>query len=124
MKTEKVHSGMYQGVAWITRAPELLGFIPEFLNAADPDGAVEQLHKNYGHGGGWNKFEGFTLKYDDTPLGATIKYPGDPVYREVARGALVRAEAAVAIEEVIVFQGAWVCVRNFATGDYQIARMD
>jgi hypothetical protein len=41
---------------WILKHPraryDMLGFIPQFLDDADPRPAREQLHSAYAHGGG------------------------------------------------------------------------
>lgn len=50
---------------------EALGFLPGFLNAADPRPAQEQLEANYTMGGGWHT--GPT----DIDEDGTMLYPGD-----------------------------------------------
>jgi hypothetical protein len=88
----------------------MLGFIPEFLDERDPRPAVAQIDDAYRHGGGWRKFEGFTMHE------AGIKYPGDPLMRLLAEGKL-RDEA------IRVYESAWVAVVQ-PDGSYEIARLD
>lgn len=89
-----------------------LGYIDQFLSEADPSPAKEQLDKNYKHGGGWNKFTGFTFD----PEAMTIKYPGDPAFPALWEGHLRE-------ERIIVFQSAWVMILQ-KDGSHEIARMD
>jgi hypothetical protein len=51
--------------------PEMLGFIPMFLNERDPRPAVEQFNTNYQSG--WLAQPGFTMAANGNLL-----YPGDP----------------------------------------------
>lgn len=53
---------------------DIVGFIPEFLDEADPRPAAIQIDTAYGHGGGWRPSSKFTLNEDNS-----IQYPGDPV---------------------------------------------
>lgn len=59
---------------------DTLGFIPSFLSEDDPDPAWKQIHKNYGHGGGWRSQDGFALTPSDC-----LRYPGDPPLQPLAR---------------------------------------
>lgn len=88
-----------------------LGYTLAWLDKNDPDGAVAQLHKHYSHGGGWNKFDGFTLMPDKS-----IKYTGDPKLP-------VRAEITFRDEKIYVYDHAWFLVLQ-PDGTYEIARMD
>lgn len=102
---------------------ERCGFLPEFLSALDPRGAVEQIDGNYAHGGGWNDFNGFTLhdwvpgESDASPY---LTYPGEfgrvEKYREVAR-------ATLRLETIILFEGDWTAVIQ-PDGSHRIARLD
>lgn len=96
-----------------TRDPRL-GLIPAFLSEHDPRPAVEQLHTNYAHGGGWRKFEGFLLVEENEHY--ALSYPGDPLMHEVGR-------AQLRDETVVVFEYSWVAVIQ-SDGTYEIARMD
>ena len=91
---------------------EVLGYIPGFLNLNDPRSAKEQLHTNYGHGGGWRHFNGF--QFDPTTL--TITYPQDPPLKALAR-------ATFRDETILYFQHSWVMVIQ-ADGSWEICRMD
>ena len=104
---------------------EVAGFIPHWLNEEDPDGAVEQLHKNYGHGGGWRDTEGWSLlvgvkqnapKVDVTESMYWLDYEGDPLMPMRACG-LMREEL------VIVFDHGYVAVVQ-SDFNFRVARMD
>lgn len=96
---------------------ERTGFIPHFFSAHDLRPAKEQLHTAYAHGGGFQPFKGFTLKYDAAnPLESTISYPGDPVFRAIAWGKLRE-------EVIIVFDHAWVFIVQ-PDGTYEATRCD
>ena len=59
---------------WLARdtRPDALGFLPSFLDDADPRPAQQQLDANYPHGGYWRS-EGASI--DDR---YRLCYPGDP----------------------------------------------
>jgi len=114
---------------------ERCGFLPEFLSPLDPRGAVDQLHANYAHGGGWSDFNGFTLHgweagKDDRKLPQNhagdsrtrfhLTYPGEfgltETYLEVGRGFL-RSET------ISLFEGEWVAVIQ-PDGSFRVSRMD
>ena len=90
---------------------EMLGLIPAFLSESNSLSAVEQLHKFYSHGGGWNPFKGF----DMLPSG-DMQYPGDPPTR-------LLAEAKLRDEIVRVYEHAWVAVLQ-PNGSFEVCRMD
>ena len=94
------------------RVMEALGYLPHFLDEDNPDNCVKQLDQNYKHGGGWSKFEGFKMNMKDN----SIKYPGDPPYRPLAK-------MKIRNETVFVYPHAWVAVVQ-EDGSYEIARMD
>jgi hypothetical protein len=56
-----------------------VGEIPLWLSESDPDSAQQQIHKNYGHGGGWHPMTGFTME------STILRYPGDPPFAPLAR---------------------------------------
>lgn len=91
---------------------EHLGYIPQMLDLADPRPAREQFDSNYAHGGGWVPMPGWT--YD--PANQTIKYPGDPALRPIARTALRD-------EQILLYPSAWVAIVQ-PDGRAEIARMD
>lgn len=102
---------------WWERYPEALGFLPEFLSRYDPRDAVEQLHENYAHGGGWNEFSGFTFKFDkERPDRSLISYTGDPDYR-------CKGWTMLRDEHVLVFEHDWVIVTKDGS-EFKCARMD
>lgn len=91
-----------------------LGFIPLFLNEKDPQSAIEQFNKNYQHGGGWNKIDGFDLDHADM----SIQYPGDEKLLPLAVTTLHNKE------QIYIYPHAWVLVLNQETKAYEVARMD
>jgi hypothetical protein len=91
---------------------EMLGYIPDFLDEHDPDSAKEQIHKNYGHGGGWNKFEGF--RYN--PENDTLNYPEDPPLKPIA-------EILLHDERILIYPHAWVNIVQ-PDGSNEVARID
>lgn len=102
---------------WHERYEEAAGFLPTFLHPLDERDAVTQLHEAYAHGGGWNDFKGFTLKFDpENVQEATIEYAGDPAYELIAWTKLRE-------ETVLLFQHGWVAVVQ-PDGSHRIARMD
>jgi hypothetical protein len=90
--------------------PDILGFIPSFLNDADPRPAAEQFNANYKFGG-WRPFDGFTLLSGDI-----LKYPGDPPIRPLAMTILRD-------EEIFFYEHAWVMIKQ-KDGSWQVSRMD
>jgi hypothetical protein len=95
----------------VPHASEHVGFLVYMLDDDDEDKATVQLDKHYQHGGGWQPFEGFTLRDDDS-----IKYPGDPAYKPVARTKLRD-------ETIVVYEHGWVAVIQ-PDRSYEICRMD
>lgn len=101
------------------RAEGLLGFIPSFLSESDPRPAAEQFNERYAHGGGWSPMKGWTTERFDGPNGShslSIRYPGDPPYRPIAR-------IQLRDEHIWIYQNAWVAIEQ-ADGAVEIARMD
>lgn len=60
--------------------PMELGFIPAWIDPTAEMSAVDQIDQNYGHGGGWQDFEGFVVN----PLSGVMSYPGDPAQKPIA----------------------------------------
>jgi len=89
----------------------MLGFIPSFLNSADPRSAREQLDTAYVHGGGWSPFPGFKM----LPSG-NIQFPGDPETQ-------LLFEAKLHDELIRVYTSAWVAIVQ-PDGSFEISRMD
>jgi hypothetical protein len=97
--------------------PEMLGFLPHFLNPDDPRSATEQLDANYQHGGGWHPLKGW--KFDRETH--AIQYCDDEVrcdepYLPVAMSVLHG-------DVVYFYPDAWVAVLK-ASGAVEVARMD
>lgn len=95
--------------------PEWLGFIPSFVSDEDPDDAKTQLHKNYQHGGGWRRFDGFT--FDPKAEPPTLNYPGD-------KPLTVVGETTLRGERILVFQFGFVVVVSPDGKSWEVARMD
>jgi hypothetical protein len=85
---------------WVMLHPKAtlahLGFIPSFLDENDPRRAVEQLHENYQHGGGWIPLDGFKLIRS-----IVLRYPGDPPLTPLAATHL-RQELIVVYDNAVV----------------------
>lgn len=88
-----------------------LGLLPGMLSSTDPRPAREQLDNGYAHGGGWQPFEGFTMRPD-----GGISYPGDPVHMPLA-------ECRLRDERVVLYDYSWVAIVQ-RDGSFEIARMD
>lgn len=95
---------------------QVAGSLPQFFDETDKRGAVAQAHSNYAHGGGWQDFQGFTLKGAFKEGAAQLNYPDDPPTREISR-------AKLRDELVIMFEHAWVAVVQL-DGTFRVARMD
>jgi hypothetical protein len=92
--------------------PEILGFLPSFLDEDDPRPAREQLDGNYQHGGGWRPITGFELE----PLSGVITYPGDPPLTPFAAG-------KVRDEMILFYPYAFVLILQ-KDNTFEICRMD
>jgi len=97
-------------VQWSNPDFNVIGYLGDMLNDADPRPAREQLDEAYAHGGGFRPFSGFTL------LDNGISYPGDPVMSELSR-------AQLRDESIRFYQGAWVAIVQ-PDGTHVISRMD
>lgn len=101
--------------AWTIHHPkfsiDMLGFIPFFLNEANPASAREQLDHNYSHGGGWNPFPGFELLPNQN-----LQYPGDPETR-------LLAATKFHSEEIRFYEHSWVMIIQ-PDGKWEVSRMD
>jgi hypothetical protein len=100
---ELLHPGM---------TAEHLGLIPAMLSDADPRPASEQINAHYQHGGGWRSKSGFTFN----PKTYSLKYPGDPVMRPLARSQLRD-------ETILFYQFSWIVIMQ-PSGAYDVARID
>lgn len=95
--------------------PEILGFIPLFLDEDDPRPAREQLDANYQHGGGWRPIQGFKMSTDGR---YKITYPGDPTLSPIACTQLHLKEM------IIVYEHALIAIVDVNSETFEIARMD
>lgn len=93
-------------------SPEVLGFLPSFFNEDDPRSAKEQLDTNYAHGGGWRKFDGFTMSRDKTAL----HYPGDPPF-------MLIAVSHLRDETLLFYDHEWLVIMQ-PDGTWEAARVD
>jgi hypothetical protein len=92
--------------------PEVLGYLPSFLNDSDPRPAKEQLDANYRHGGGWQPLPGWKLD----PRTLTLRYPGDPPYEPIAMTVLHG-------DRIVFYPYSQVMILA-PDGGYEVARMD
>ena len=90
--------------------PEMLGFIPSFLNEDDPRPAREQFNTNYVSG--WTPFKG---NFEMLPNG-NLRYPGDPDME-------LLWETKLRDETIRFYDCAWVAIIQ-PDGSYEICRMD
>ena len=99
---------------------EDLGFIPSFLNDADPRPAKQQLDEAYQHGGGWrpmgssSKLGNFTLD-----AAAELTYRDDDVSEHYEPIGAIRLRN----ETIYVYRHDFVCIRQ-KDGTFEVARMD
>lgn len=101
-------------VKWKMLHPEMtiehLGYIPYWLDEANPKSAREQLNDGY-QCGGWRPFPGFKLRDDNS-----LVYPNDPPTIPLAQGRLR--------DELIVFYPhSWVAVIQ-PDRSFEVCRMD
>lgn len=98
---------------WTFHHPQMtmdhLGYIPGFLDDADPRGAVEQINTSYISG--WSDFKGFKMLPN-----RDLKYPGDPPTR-------LLAEAKLRDETLLFYDSAWMAVVQ-PDGSFRVARLD
>lgn len=92
--------------------PEHLGFIPEFLNEADPRPARAQIDERYAHGGGWRPVDGFTIDDD-----GSIRFPGDAAPLPPLAQTMLRGEA------ILFYEHDWLLILQ-RDGTFEIARVD
>lgn len=92
----------------------VLGYIPYWLHAEDPDPAWKQIHKNYSHGGGWRSSKDI---WEDYYIhGDTLHYPGDPPLHPIAKTKLRD-------ETILFYPHAWIVIKQ-SNGDWDVARID
>lgn len=93
------------------------GFIQFWLSAEDETPFWEQVHKEYGHGGGWKDFEGFKVLSGSLDEPFMIQYPADPICMEMGR---IWRDG----EMLVMFQHAWVLWWDMVNNTTKIARLD
>lgn len=86
-----------------------LGFIPGWLDDADPRPAKEQIESHYV--AGWPEFKGF--KHVGKHV---LAYPGDPPMKPLAQAKLRK-------ETIVFYESAWVGIFQ-EDGSFSIARID
>jgi hypothetical protein len=89
---------------------EHLGYLPQFLDDADPRPAKEQFNERY-QWGGWQPFGDWKM----APNGA-LTYPGDPPLNPLA--------VTVLRQEVIMFYPHSVVAILQPDGTFEVARLD
>lgn len=90
---------------------EHLGFLPYFLDTANPAKARDQFNANYAHGGGWHNIPGFTMRPGDV-----LHFPGDPPFKPMA-------ETRLRDERIVFYDCALVAVIQ-PDGSFEVSRMD
>ena len=102
-------------IVWQFLHPQMtinhLGFIKDWLSELNPADAVEQIDRNYRHGGGWFDCNGFKMRGQGVLFGA-----GDPPLWPLAKTHLRN-------ETIYFYQHAWVAVVQ-PNGSYRVARID
>lgn len=98
----------------------LFGMIPHMLQPASDEPMWKQIHRGYGHGGGWNDYNGFTVhKNEDGKY--RLSHAGDPDLHEIGR---IRFGSQM----IVLFDYAWVLWMSLnIDGDmveHKIARID
>ena len=105
----------FNGLLWVPVHPGVtfghLGYIPSFLNLANPEPAAKQIDANYRHGGGWTSFKGFKLLED-----GSLQYPGDPPTRILYKTALRN-------ETIHFYQHQWLRITQ-PDGSWEVCRLD
>jgi len=92
---------------------EYAGFLPMFLDLADPDPAAKQIDKNYQHGGGWSAYGAGKWAHKGDHA---IKYPGDPVMKPYV-------EMEIRDEVVCVYDYGLVAIFQL-DGTFEVSRCD
>lgn len=90
---------------------EHLGLLPSMLDDRDPAPAREQFDRAYQHGGGWDPFNGFKLRPDNS-----LAYPGDPPTRPIA-------QCRLRDELIVLYEHEWVAIIQ-KDRSFEVCRMD
>jgi hypothetical protein len=88
-----------------------LGYLSGMLSELNPAPARVQLDQGYRNGGGWQPFNGFKLRGDNS-----LEYPGDPRIHPVA-------QTWLRDELILVYPHDWVAVVQ-RDRSFEICRMD
>jgi hypothetical protein len=88
-----------------------VGMVPFWLDERNPKSARDQIHENYGHGGGWHSMRGFTIDKDHV-----LHYPGDPPFKPIAR-------MQMRDETIFVYEHAIFAIVQ-KDGSFDAARLD
>lgn len=92
--------------------PEMLGFIPGWLNDEDPRSLVEQMDAGYGYGG----FKAHPITGFKAVREKCLKYPGDPLLRPLAQTELHG--------ETLCFYDSAICAVWREDGSFVASRFD
>jgi len=102
------------GMRWLLlhpkATPDMLGYIPGFLNIGDPRPAREQIAANYISG--WHPFQGFTLNEENGHL----EYPNDPPMMPIATTQLRD-------EVIVLYEHDWLMIMQ-KDNTWEVARLD
>ena len=101
---------------WVKKPGVDLGILPQFISNSDPRSAIEQIHENYAHGGGWYDFKGFSLDFTKPLHELTLEYPEDPPME-------ILAFTTLRNEIVALFPRSWVAVIQ-RDGSFKIVRIN
>ena len=95
--------------------PEMLGYVPDFLNENDPRPAREQFNAH--QPGGWHPLAGFRFRND----GKEMVYGGATAPDNPAR--VLIAETKLRDETIRFYNGAWVAIIQ-PDGSFEVACLD
>lgn len=96
-----------------------LGLIPHIIYDDGKKSFAELADQNYAHGGGWSPYSTewkLDFNREDLVKPATLKYPGDPVLKEIAR---LYSET-----ETFIFFPYALCAVVKLDGAFEVSRMD
>lgn len=100
---------------------DAVGFIPDFVDPADPRRAEDQFAERYC--GGWHGMKvgkgGFTAFDDYTKL----HYPGDPPLHALAE-ASIPASSQRPQQRIVVYESAFVAIIDQDGADWRVSRLD
>lgn len=84
------------------------GYIPSWLDDANPKSAKEQLKDGYGS---WDHFDGLALLPNDC-----LKYPGDPPLVPIS-------EILLRNERIVLYPSSWIAIIQ-PDRSFEVSRMD